>query len=133
MRNSDTATTVLVIDDDKAVRESLEAYLEDSGFRALTCSDAETALSMLTDHEVDAAVVDIRLPGLNGEEFIKIARDRRPKMVFLVHTGSPDFEIHQDEKNAHDISITIIHKPMPDFELLHSELMRMLRQRRGLS
>ncbi|OQY26571.1 MAG: hypothetical protein B6I38_11155 [Anaerolineaceae bacterium 4572_5.1] len=120
---------VLVLDDDKTVRESLTAYLEDMGYEAWAMVDAESALAHLARVPADAAIVDIRLPGMNGEEFIRAAHEHWPQMVFLVYTGSPTFQSPTDIRGFKRVSKQIFVKPLSDMNLLHLEIQQMVKKR----
>ena len=77
---------VLVVDDDDAVRSCVEAFLEDEGFAVETAASGEQALSALTPGRVHVAVVDARLPGMNGDELIRRAHRRDPALrLSLIH------------------------------------------------
>ncbi len=79
---------ILVLDDDIAVQESLEAFLEDENFDVFKAGSAEEALELLKDTAIDIAIVDIRLPGKNGDEFISEMLDRGTDTKFIIYTGS---------------------------------------------
>lgn len=120
---------VLVLDDDKTVRESLTAYLEDIGYEVWAAVDAESALARLARDPVDAAIVDIRLPGMNGEKFIRAAHEHWSQMVFLVYTGSPTFQTPDDIGGFERVSEQVFVKPLQDMGLLHLEIQQMLQTR----
>ena len=83
-----TDILVLIVDDEEMVRENLEAYLEDEGFRIVTASSGEAALELLADINPDVGIIDMRLPGLSGNDFILRAHALRPHLRYLIHTGS---------------------------------------------
>ena len=118
---------VLVLDDEKTVRESLTAYFEDMGYVVWAAENAESAIDHLTRNPVDAAIVDIRLPGMNGEEFIRIAHEHWPQMIFLVYTGSPTFKTPNDIGEFERVSEQIFVKPLLDMNLLHLKIQQMLK------
>lgn len=126
------APGILIIDDEDAIRYSLAAFLEDYGYHVVTAPDAESALALLEKKSADAAVVDIRLPGLSGEEFIVRAHVLYDKMVFLVHTGSPEFRLSKRFKALPRVSPDILEKPVPDLTVLISAINRMLGKRGNL-
>lgn len=123
------ATRILVLDDDKTIRESLAAYFEDMGYEVWTAEKAEAALARMVRDEVDAAIVDIRLPGMNGDAFIRAAYENWPDMVFLVYTGSPTFQAPNDIRNFERVSEQIFAKPLLDLDLLHHEIQEMLEKK----
>lgn len=61
---------ILVVDDETPVRISLAAYLEDEGFEVRVADSAERALESVSADPPDVAVVDLRLPGMDGASFI---------------------------------------------------------------
>jgi ActR/RegA family two-component response regulator len=81
----------LILDDEESIRQSIAAFIEDEGYRVFQAESSEDALEMLRTHPIDNAVVDIRLPGQDGNCFMLEARKIRPKIKFIVHTGSADY------------------------------------------
>ena len=82
---------VLIVDDEPAIRKSLSAFLDDYDYNVSSAETAEEALSLLETRPHDVAIVDIRLPGMNGDTMIIEAQKNHPEMKFLVHTGSVHF------------------------------------------
>lgn len=105
---------VLIVDDEAPLRNSLRDAFEDMGLTALTASCAEDALEMLLREHVDVCTVDIRLPGISGDEFIKRAHRMRPRLRFLVYTGSWDYEPPQEVVQAGVNPDCIFRKPCRD-------------------
>ncbi|WP_031480292.1 response regulator [Maridesulfovibrio frigidus] len=118
--------TVLVLDDDTYVRESIGMALEDSGLRIYQAESAETALKVLNTVQVDLVVVDLRLPGIDGIEFIDAAITLWPELKFIVYTGSPEYKIPVELENAVRVSNTIFLKPLPNSDEMLAEIERML-------
>jgi DNA-binding response OmpR family regulator len=81
--------TILLVDDDAEYRDLMALALEDRGFRVLTESAAEDALYRLSLHAVDAAVIDIRLPGLDGAALAEELR-RRSTMPIVAVSGADE-------------------------------------------
>jgi hypothetical protein len=82
---------VLILDDDDAVRESFMDYFEDRGWLVVPAATAEEALNVLARELLDGALVDIRLPGMNGNEFIREVCRRNIGLVCILCTGSPEY------------------------------------------
>jgi CheY-like chemotaxis protein len=81
-------STVLVVDDDAGVRSTAADMFRALGMVVLTAPDAERALSKLVGHpEVDLLFVDVRMPGKNGIEFARQARELRPEMKIVLTSG----------------------------------------------
>lgn len=80
--------TVLVVDDDDAVRETLVALITLAGYRVIEAADGEEALHILHTETVDIMVMDLRMPRRDG---VSVLRDLplRPPVV-IVHTAATD-------------------------------------------
>ncbi|MEN8255245.1 MAG: response regulator [Verrucomicrobiota bacterium] len=84
---------VLVIDDEPAICLSLTAFLEDYGFKASSAESAEEALDLMKNNDYDVCVVDLRLPGMSGEDLILKARERHPNQRHVIYTGSISYNL----------------------------------------
>jgi DNA-binding NtrC family response regulator len=84
---------VLVIDDEPAICASLSAFLEDYGFQASTAESAEEALDLMKSNPYDICIVDLRLPGMSGEDLILQAKERYPKQKHIIYTGSISYNL----------------------------------------
>ena len=60
--------TILVVDDDEAIRTLLQEELEDEGYKVLIATNARDALKMVAAEPLDLVVLDIRMPGMDGLE-----------------------------------------------------------------
>jgi PAS domain S-box-containing protein len=88
-----TITTVLLVDDDDAVREVTAAALEEVGYRVLDADSGPRALEMLDEQDgVDALLLDFAMPGMNGAEVAEIVRRTRPALPILFVTGYADVD-----------------------------------------
>ena len=80
--------TVLVIEDDSAVRLIISNVLQDLGYACLEASDGQAALPILTSNTpLDLLITDVGLPGMNGRQIAEIARQHRPDLKILFVTG----------------------------------------------
>ncbi|MCI0587303.1 MAG: sigma-54 dependent transcriptional regulator [Planctomycetes bacterium] len=79
--------SVLVVDDEPFVLESLRRLLEADGFEASTAPEAGGALERLRGREFDVLVTDLALPGSDGIELMRRARDLVPDLPVIVLTG----------------------------------------------
>ena len=86
-------THVLIVEDEASVRQSLAGFLEDFDFHISMAESSEEALEMLTQKSFHVAIVDIRLPGMNGDAFILKAHEIFPTMRFLIYTGSTEYQL----------------------------------------
>jgi CheY-like chemotaxis protein len=62
--------TVLIVEDEAKMRRLLELNLAEEGYTILTAADAEAGLNTLRQEKIDLIVTDLKLPGMNGLEFL---------------------------------------------------------------
>ncbi|VVN15081.1 Sensor histidine kinase RcsC [Pseudomonas fluorescens] len=80
--------TVVLVEDDPAVRMLVLNLLNELGYHAHEAKDAQSALPLLeSDLRVDLLVTDVGLPGMNGRQLAEIARQHRPQLKVLFMTG----------------------------------------------
>lgn len=82
--------TVFVVDDDEAVRESLAAILEAQGFNAIPFASAEAFLLGYAPAPVGCAVIDLRMPGMDGLTLLEHMRAKGLQLPVVVVTGHGD-------------------------------------------
>src|SRR5579883_2581890 len=82
---------VLVVDDERGVRESLRAILE-GDYEVRLASSGEEALGVLGREPVDVVTVDLRMPGLGGLAVLERIKQRDPDIEVLIITGNGCFE-----------------------------------------
>ena len=84
---------ILVVDDEHLVRNLTAQVLERAGYDVVSVGDAQSALELLEQNDVDLVVSDVVMPGLSGVELLNEIRDRRPDLPILLMTGgSPEPE-----------------------------------------
>ncbi len=78
-------TRVLVVDDDRSNAELVSRTLASRGYAVDTAPDGTAALQLVKQHEYQLAVVDYQMPGMNGVELFRHAREIQPDLfgVFL--------------------------------------------------
>ncbi|WP_047301506.1 PAS domain-containing protein [Pseudomonas fluorescens] len=80
--------TVMVVEDDPAVRMLVLDLLRELGYNGYEAEDARTALPLLESNvRVDLLITDVGLPGMNGRQLAEIARQHHPKLKVLFMTG----------------------------------------------
>ena len=72
---SNTAATLLIVDDDVHVRELLEALLQEQGYHTLTASSGEQALSLVAQLQPDLILLDAMMPKISGFDVLDILRN----------------------------------------------------------
>ncbi len=81
------AGRVLIIDDEAAIRESLQILLEEDGYEVVNAQDGEEGLSLLDTQAFDLILLDFQLPGRNGLEVLTEIRERDPEMAVIMLTA----------------------------------------------
>lgn len=82
---------VLYVDDERANRVVFEQSLG-ADFRIQSVADATAALAVLDTQEVAVLVTDMRMPGMSGEELLRIAKERKPSTIRMVVTAYADVD-----------------------------------------
>ncbi len=82
----ETETSIIIVDDDDAIRETTEEFLKLSGYTTISTSNAEDALEMLKFFHPDIVLTDISMQGMSGLDMTKIIKDNYPIEV-IVMTG----------------------------------------------
>ncbi|MFO8056242.1 MAG: response regulator [bacterium] len=91
--NSSTSH-VLVVDDEESVLKALEEILSlQGGYRVSTAADGFTALDLFHRDPPDLAIIDLKMPGMNGPALIKEIRKERPGLPVIVLTAFPDSDL----------------------------------------
>lgn len=98
---------ILIIDDDKDLREILLVKLQNSGFRVVEAQDGQSGVQKAKETRPDLVLLDVRMPGMNGIETLsKMKADPELaglKVIFLTNLGEADAEnAWVDDKFAKD-------------------------------
>jgi DNA-binding NtrC family response regulator len=103
-RGVSRSRSVLVVDDDAAMREMVVSLLDEAGVHALPASSADEALERLGDFDFDAVLSDIRMPGRSGIELLAQIRELRPDtpVVLMTAFGSIDSAVEAMRAGAFD-------------------------------
>lgn len=121
----------MIVDDEAFIRQSFADWFEDRQWRTLEAVSGEQALEILETESPDGAIVDIRMGGMTGDEFIRRARRIKPEMVFVICTGSPEFSIPEDLLASPHVYEKVIKKPIPSFLELEEILSRLIAETRN--
>ncbi|MCQ2247415.1 MAG: sigma-54 dependent transcriptional regulator [Treponema sp.] len=79
--------TLLVIDDEKNIREGLAANFELEGYAVKTAASGEEGLDLISKGDIDLVITDLRMPGITGEEVLKHVATTTPGIPVIVLTG----------------------------------------------
>ena len=85
--------TIALVDDDRNILTSISMDLENEGFKVQTYIDAENALVGISRNPPDLAVIDIKMPGMDGEELLK--RLRKKTTIPIIFLTSKDEEVDE--------------------------------------
>jgi two-component system nitrogen regulation response regulator NtrX len=88
--DSSYRASILVVDDEAAIRDSLHMILEYEGYRVEEAANGSQALSKVAERAPDAVVLDIKMPEMDGLEFLKALRERGYEMPVLMISGHAD-------------------------------------------
>jgi signal transduction histidine kinase len=117
--------TVLIVEDDPAVRVLVSAVLKELGYGFVEAGDATTAVPIIeSDQRIDLLISDVGLPGMNGRQLAEIGRQLRPELKVLFITGYAE---HAAVRGGFlDPGMQLITKPFT-FDLLTAKVREMIR------
>jgi DNA-binding NtrC family response regulator len=95
---------ILIVEDEAKMRRLLELNLGDDGFTTLSAEDAETGLKLLRENPVDLVLTDLKLPGMNGLEFLHSVKHQNAALPVVVMTafGSVETAVEAMKAGASD-------------------------------
>jgi two-component system NtrC family response regulator len=108
--------TILIVDDEKNYLLVLEALLTDAGYEVITRDNASEALEIITSHDLDLVITDMRMPGVDGMEFLVQLRALQPEIPVIMMTAYATVEkaVEAMKQGAFDY----ITKPFKNEELI---------------
>ncbi len=107
--------TVLIVEDEDAVRVVLRKVLERAGYQVLQAADAAEAARLFVQHTVDLLVLDVGLPDMRGDELAEALLGAAPATPALLLSGYSEEEIGE---RVHDLDIAFLPKPFAPQDLL---------------
>jgi len=88
---------VLVVDDEPLIVSGLRIFLEDEGMHVDCAGSGEEAVNIVrNDSGIDVCIMDMRLPGMDGDTTIRTLYEICPDLRFIIHTGSAGYSIPDD-------------------------------------
>jgi DNA-binding NtrC family response regulator len=108
---------ILIVDDESVVRESLAGWFEEDGHTVKTASDARSALTLIRSATWDIALVDIKMPGMDGLELQRRIHEAAPQTTVIIMTAfaSVDTAVQALKEGAYDYIV----KPFDPEHLSH--------------
>lgn len=86
---SDTKARILVVDDEPGIRDFLQEFFAQKGFKVHVASDGAQALAVLRSHVFHLAMIDLTLPDMSGFDVSRQAKEADPDVVTIVMSGLP--------------------------------------------
>jgi len=83
---------ILIVDDNESILETLSAILEEKGYRTDTAKNGREAIEKSKTNFYNLALLDIRLPDIEGTKLLTKMKEARPKMVKIMITGYASLE-----------------------------------------
>jgi len=126
--------SILVVDDEKLLRDLLIKILTREGYQVDTAEDGEDAMEKLRHHRYHLLVSDIKMPRLNGYELLKEVKQKYPDMAVIMMTAYGDsFSVKDSLLLGADEYIT---KPFKSFEIqliVERAYWRLLSSQKGIT
>jgi two-component system probable response regulator PhcQ len=107
---------ILIVDDEENILNSLKRLLRREPYEILTAMNGEEGLKILDDHLVDLIVSDLKMPGMNGIEFLTKAKEKNPVPLRIMLTGHADLKSVLDAVDQGEVYRFLL-KPWDDEEL----------------
>ncbi len=112
-----TEITILIVDDEESVRESLYNWFIDDGYNVEKAEDAKMALKLVESKDYDIILADIKMPGMDGMEMHRRIRllNKEPVFIFMTAFASVDTAVQALKDGAYDY----VTKPFDPDDLSH--------------
>jgi len=122
---------ILVVDDDEGIRKILEAILKAKGYHVDTAENGKQAIEKTNNGFYNLALIDVRLPDMDGTELLTKMKDTTPKMRKIIITGYPSLqnavEALNSEANAYVLKPFDVKKTL---ETIREQLSKQEEERR---
>ena len=83
---------ILIVEDETIMRESLRDWLADTGYQVETAEEGEEALKTIAEKDFGVVILDLRLPGKDGLEVLREAKEKRPQLKGIIITAYPSVQ-----------------------------------------
>ncbi len=97
-------STILIVDDDDQLRKSFHKLLTEEGYRVVSAASGESGIDIFRQTVPDLVVLDVRLPGINGNETFRVMHAAEPKLPVIIMTafGTTETAIEATKMGAFD-------------------------------
>ncbi len=116
---------ILVVEDEAVMRESLRDWLTDGGYQVETAEEGEEALKTIAEQDFGVVILDLKLPGKDGIEVLREAKEKRPQLKGIIITAYPSVQTAVEAMK--EGAVDYLPKP---FDL--NDLEKLLRETLGL-
>ncbi|MBQ0931399.1 response regulator [Ideonella sp. 4Y16] len=123
------AASILLVDDEPSVLSALRRLLRPHGYRLQQATSGAEALALLREAPVDLIISDMRMPGMDGAQFLEASREPAPEAVRILLTGYADISSTVQAINRGELH-RYIQKPWDDQDILL--IVRQALERQGL-
>lgn len=96
MNSNAKSRSILVVDDEAIVRESITDWLKETGYRAEPAETGEQALEMIAANDFSLMILDYRLPGKSGVDVMREAKTVRPGIKTIMITAFPSADLNRE-------------------------------------
>lgn len=110
--------SILVVDDERSIRVTVKAFLEEDGHQVYTAEEVPSALGIIEEHSIDVVLTDIILPRLSGLDLLQKISEMSPDVRVIMMTGEPTLETASDALRFG--AIDYLQKPISKHEILKS-------------
>jgi DNA-binding response OmpR family regulator len=129
-RRTQASATIMVVDDEPAARLSLAELLSLEGYEVLAAASGEEAVDLLPEGPFDLAIIDLKMPGMDGLDVVQVLQERSPDTVIIMLTahGTLETAVQAMRQGAHDYLL----KPANVNEIMSSVKAGLDKRRREL-
>jgi DNA-binding NtrC family response regulator len=107
------ARRILIVDDEKAIADTLAMVLSTRNYEARVAYSAEDAIEILAAWQPEVAILDVILPRMNGIDLAIVVRENYPQCNVLLFSGQPDASLILEEALKKGHAFEILAKPVP--------------------
>ena len=83
---------ILILDDEKQFTEELSGFFQGSDYESFEANTEKEGRKILTSHEIDLLILDVRLPGVNGLDILKDVKIQYPRMEVIIISAHGDMD-----------------------------------------
>ncbi|MGD0022289.1 MAG: response regulator, partial [Smithellaceae bacterium] len=95
---------ILVVDDDQGMREFMEIMLAKEGYDVVCAEDPAKAINLCNKKDFDLVITDLRMPKIDGIEFLKAIKEKKPETIVILITAyaSGETAVNAMKEGAYD-------------------------------